>query len=231
MTHEMEGNPRRRPLLLDMFCGAGGGAVGYHRAGFDVVGVDNVFQPRYPFPFVQGDALRPPFNLSDFDAIHASPPCQKFSTLAALHKDRNRVDLIPQARDLLNKSGLPWVIENVPGAPLRFATMLCASSFGLGTFCADGKFHQLRRHRIFESSFLIMSPPCNHVGRPIGVYGHGGGDASRGHRKGLNGFTGKASERREAMGIDWMIRSELSQAIPPAYCEFIGKQLLRHLEK
>jgi DNA (cytosine-5)-methyltransferase 1 len=202
-----------RPKLLDLFCGAGGCSMGYHRAGFDVVGVDIKPQPHYPFEFIHADALATLKQLSDrFDAIHASPPCQAYSTLQAMHKGIERAD---------------WVIENVVGAPLRFAARLCGSSFGLGATVRTGKFHQLRRHRLFESNFLMMSPPCQHKGRPVGVYGHGGGNANRSTKKGVNGFTGSSSERREAMGIDWMTRGELSQAIPPAYTEYIGQQLLR----
>jgi DNA (cytosine-5)-methyltransferase 1 len=223
--------------------------MGYHRAGFDVVGVDIKPQPRYPFSFVQMDALDAMRRLNradwyiecaaddrvwfgrDFAAIHASPPCQKFSTLSAMHKGRSYPDILPQTRELIRDSGLPWVIENVVLAKLDTATILCGSMFGLGANCADGRYHQLRRHRAFESSVFIMVQPCSHVGRPVGVYGNGGGNASRGHRAGVNGFTGKASERRDAMGIDWMTRGELSQAIPPAYTEFIGKQLLNLIGK
>jgi DNA (cytosine-5)-methyltransferase 1 len=219
-----------RPKLLDLFCGAGGCAVGYHRAGFDVVGVDHKPQPRYPFPFVQADALRPPFDLRAFDAVHASPPCQAYSTLKSIKRftRTQHPNLIQPVRRLLVESGKPYVIENVPGSCLGFSAMLCGSMFGLGAYC-DGKFHQLRRHRLFETTFLVLVPECKHVGRPVGVYGNGGAHRRIKDRPGINGFTGNAAERRSAMGIDWMSRYELSQAIPPAYTEYIGRQLLAAL--
>jgi len=219
-----------RPVVLDLCCRAGGASVGYYRAGFDVVGVDIEPQQNYPFEFHRDDALRWldwPYLFKDFDLIHASPPCQKYSTLAALHKQKVRADLVPAFRRALIATGKPWIMENVPTAKLDTATILCGSMFGLGAWCADGSWHQLRRHRAFESPFMFFVQPCSHAGRPVGVYGNGGGNASRGHRKGVNGFTGKASERREAMGIDWMSCAELSEAIPPAYTEFLGDEVLK----
>jgi DNA (cytosine-5)-methyltransferase 1 len=229
-----------RPLLLDLFCGAGGAAVGYHRAGFDVVGVDILPQPRYPFPFIQGDALNPPVDLSRFDAIHASPPCQAHTALKAMWNSRAHPELIEPTRNLLESSGLPYVIENVPGSPTRALIVLCGTMFRLGTGDAE-----LWRHRRFETSFLPeLVPPCEHYSRRrvVGVYGGHGRDRRRGKprvcrvhghsggsstRDGTQQFT--VAERREAMGIDWMTGAELSQAIPPAYTEFIGRQLLRAL--
>jgi len=229
-----------RPLLLDLFCGAGGAAMGYYRAGFDVVGVDIKPQPHYPFRFVQGDALNPPVDLSRFDAIHASPPCQAHSALKSMWNAREHLDLIEPTRAMLEGSGLPYVIENVPGAPLKHLTVLCGTSFGLGVGDAE-----LRRHRLFETSFCIgLVPPCAHYSRgrvigfygghgrdrrrvkpaTIGVYGHGGGSSKRDGTRQFN-----VAERREAMGIEWMTGAELSQAIPPAYTEFIGRQLLEAL--
>jgi DNA (cytosine-5)-methyltransferase 1 len=239
-----------RPRLLDLFCGAGGAAMGYYRAGFDVVGVDIAPQPHFPFirderpfTFFQREAMSflaglvndtdcaGGWRLSDFDAIHASPPCQAYSSLKFLHERgaHQHVDLVGATRCALAAIGKPWVIENVVNAPLRHPILLCGSMFGLGTLCADGEFHQLRRHRLFESNILMLSQSCRHAGRPIGVYGNGGGNANRGHLKGVNGFCGKMSERRDAMGIDWMTRDELSQAIPPAYTAYIGGQLIRAL--
>jgi DNA (cytosine-5)-methyltransferase 1 len=215
----------RRPRCLDLFCGAGGAAMGLHLAGFDVVGVDHEPQPRYPFEFHQADAMT--FPLDGFDFIWASPPCQHASTLRHMHKDRDYPALIGGTRDRLRGAGVPWVIENVMGSEMRRGSVvLCGSMFRLGAVCADGEFHQLRRHRVFETSVLLIAPSCHHVGRPVGVYGNGGGNASRAWRSGVNGFTGKASERREAMGIDWMNRYELSQAIPPAYSRWIGEQMM-----
>lgn len=220
-----------RPRLLDLFCGAGGAGVGYHRAGFDVTGVDLAPQPRYPFPIFTADALD--FlakHGQEYDAIHASPPCQAHSSLRALHPDREYPDLVAATRDALLAIGRPWVIENVVGAPMAQSVTLCGSMFNLGAVCRDGAFHQLRRHRLFESSVLLLSPSCAHRGRPVGVYGNGGGNEGRAHLPGVNGYTGSASERREAMGIDWMRRDELSQAIPPAYTEYLGRQLLIAIE-
>jgi DNA (cytosine-5)-methyltransferase 1 len=216
--------PRERPRLLDLFCGAGGCSVGYERAGFDVVGVDIKPQPRYPFEFHQADVLEylaRPFWWFRFDAIHASPPCQAHSTLGSLWKDREHPDLVAPVRERLKASGLPYVIENVVGAPLDNPVMLCGSTFGLG---ANGR--QLRRHRLFESNVAIMAFPCQHVGQPVGVYGHGGGGSM------TRGYKGTGDEYREAMGMHWagLTKAEIAQAIPPAYTEHIGGYLLAALE-
>lgn len=216
---------RKRPLLLDLFAGQGGAAVGYHRAGFDVIGVDIVKQPRYPFPMVVADALQPPFDLAMFDAIHASPPCQAYSDLAAF-AGKKHAKLIDPVRAMLRSSGRPYVIENVEGAPLDTCIVLCGSMFGLGAECNDGKRHQLRRHRLFECSFFFLVQPCSHVGKPVGVYGNGGGNKDRVEAGLVNGMTGTSQERKDAMGINWMTRCGLSQAIPPAYTEFVGKRLM-----
>jgi DNA (cytosine-5)-methyltransferase 1 len=207
-----------RPRLLDLFCGAGGAAMGYYRAGFDVVGVDNRPQPRYPFEFHQGDALTWP--MGGFDAIHASPPCQAYSAMRTNWNARNdHPDLLPPTRVLLDISGLPWVIENVPGAPMDPLVLMCGSAFGLGI-----PGYQLRRHRWFEvSGFWPMSLPCQHSGPVIGIYGDHGRDHRR--KEGYGRYFTLA-ERQEALGIDWMARDELDQAIPPAYTEHIGRQLL-----
>jgi DNA (cytosine-5)-methyltransferase 1 len=333
-----------RPLLLDLFCGAGGAAMGYHRAGFDVVGIDRSPQKRYPFPFIEGGALQllealiegdsidteygATYYLADFSAIHASPPCQAYTSLRHIAK-RNHPDLIDPTRELLIKTGLPWIIENVPGAPINAMLMLCGTMFGLRTNCGA----ELQRHRYFETNWWFeLAPECQHgqsgvngvygehqrdrrrtitvagdcprnmhadnqimeaKRRVIGIYGNtpenpatGGGhtkskrnstitvtgdhprDASAelknrkarsitvtGHtatgntpskeRRRTISVTGSTAQQntvhnlvretftvqdaRDAMGIDWMIMKELSQAIPPAYTEYIGRSLLNHI--
>jgi DNA (cytosine-5)-methyltransferase 1 len=208
-----------RPKLLDLFCGAGGCAMGYHRAGFDIVGVDIKPQPRYPFPMVVADALQPPFNLRDFDVINASPPCQAYSRSRNNGTNKFAPRLIDETRRILHDSGKPFVIENVEGCPLHFPVIICGSMFGLG---ASG--YDLPRHRLFECSHLLLAPPCSHRrGKTIGVYGNG----TNSYHRNKMGRCLKESEKREAMGIDWMTRKELNQAIPPAYTEYIGKQLIR----
>jgi DNA (cytosine-5)-methyltransferase 1 len=222
-----------RPRLLDLFCGAGGAAVGYHRAGFDVTGVDINPQPRYPFTFIQADAMTYP--LDGWDAIHASPPCQAYSRTQRFHNTRkDHPDLLPPTRDRLAASGILWIIENVEGAPLLPLVRLCGTSFGLGI-----PGYQLWRHRWFEiSGVWMLSPPCehrsqvmNHMNRrmpAIGIHGDHGGDKRRTDGYGRY-FT--LDERKQAMGIDWMARDELDQAIPPAYAEYIGGELLEHLKE
>jgi DNA (cytosine-5)-methyltransferase 1 len=201
-----------RPRLLDLFAGAGGCSAGYHRAGFEVVGVDINPQPNFPFEFVQADALE--FQLGEFDAVHASPPCQFASDLR--HRTgKDYPDLVTPTRIVLKASGLPYVIENVSARVLENPVMLCGSMFGLG---ANGR--QLRRHRYFECNFPVMVPSCQHNGEPVGVYGTGGGGQM------TRGYKGTPDEYREAMGIDWASRAEIAQAIPPVYCEHIGGYLL-----
>ncbi len=233
-----------RPRLLDLFAGAGGAAMGYYRAGFDVVGVDNRPMPRYPFHFIQADAFdvlyalthgdcwpdqcNPPhdWHLEDFDAIHASPPCQGY-----IQRNKNLVTrhpkLIEPVREVLLSLGMPYVIENVEGAPLIDPTMLCGTMFGL----------PLRRHRLFESPGIcpiLFGPRCRHWGTVAsGDFAAVYGFAGKGHRHGPGIRDPKAAAGplwSEAMGIDWMNRAELSQAIPPAYTEFIGKQLMAYLK-
>jgi len=212
--------------------------MGYHRAGFDVVGVDIKPQPRYPFDFVNYEALAfAQAHGHEFDAIHASPPCQAHTSLKTMHNARRHEDLIPDTRALLVRIGKPWVIENVIGAPLGYSIMLCGTMFNLG--CDDA---ELRRHRVFESSLLLFGMSCRHGQRPaclgvygghlrnrqrvrtIGVYGEGVRDSVRKMDKGRPDFN--VDQGRLAMGIDWMTIAELCQAIPPAYTEFIGKQLI-----
>jgi DNA (cytosine-5)-methyltransferase 1 len=217
-----------RPRLLDLFYGAGGAAMGYHRAGFEVVGVDNRPQPRYPFEFIQADAMEMMTEsgfLVRFDAIHASPPCQAYSAMRTTWNARkDHPDLLPATQDRLAASGLPCVIENVPGAPMPPLMLMCGSAFRLGI-----PGYQLRRHRWFQPfGFWVMSLACQHSGPVIGIYGDHGRDR---RRKEGHGRYFTLDERKQAMGIDWMARDELDQAIPPAYTRFIGEQLLEHLRE
>lgn len=233
-----------RPRLLDLFCGAGGAGMGYYRAGFDVVGVDIAPQKHYPFEFHQADALEYLAEHGrEFDVIHASPPCQAFSTMTqGRWKDRPHPKLIHPVRVRMIMAGKPFVIENVEGArrELINPVLLCGSMFGLQT----EQGNQLLRHRYFElSTGYIWTSPCKHErSSAIGVYG---GGQNPGRKKaaviGVYGHTGGSSSRagtaqfgidarRQAMGIDWMTNDELSESIPPAYTEFIGRHLLTYLE-
>ena len=205
--------------LLDLYSKAGGAAMGYYRAGFEVVGVDIKKQKRFPFTFIQADALEVLEDkafLDSFDVIHASPPCQTHSATKHLRnaqgKTTTKIDLIPQTRAALIASGKPYVIENVPGAPLINPIQMCGSSFGLTA----------RRHRLFESNYELTGSICDHKtqGKPVGIYGSMRDEIPGG------GHTAKTIEQaRDAMGIDWMIWGELVEAIPPAYTFEIGKQL------
>lgn len=221
-------------VILDLFCGAGGAAMGYNRAGFDVVGVDLVEQPDYPFEFYRMDALYALWcelvntgghaSRSRFSLVHASPPCQHASSLKALHPGRQYPALIDPVRDLLRRTGLPYVIENVVGAALVEPVKVCGSAFGL----------RVRRHRLFECSLPIEGTTCDHKGQGeiVGVYG-----ASDGQRRCFKPDTRNPSwkrgprqvttaEAREVMEMPWVsTRRGLTEAIPPAYTEFIGRQL------
>ena len=213
-----------KPRLLDLFCGAGGAAMGYARAGFEVVGVDIKPQPHYPFEFVHDDALTwldDPWLREKFNAIHASPPCQAF-TFAKVFQGNEHPDLLTPTRELLEQTGLPWVIENVPGAPMRKDLILCGTQFGLE---ADG--FEVRRHRWFEFSDPQMAPlvpPCWHRLPPI----YGSGHSQDKPHKTKYGFCGAATCKK-AMDVEWMNRGEQQEAIPPAYTELIGHQLLQHI--
>ncbi|WP_082581200.1 DNA cytosine methyltransferase [Leifsonia sp. Root227] len=224
-----------KPRLLDLFCCAGGAGTGYARAGFDVVGVDIDPQPRYPFEFHQADALK---YLRDhgheFDAIHASPPCQVYSKTAHLH-DNEHPDLLAPTRVELEATGLPYVIENVEGAPLIAPLTLCGSEFGLMAPDVDGLPLALRRHRLFESNVWLMGAGgCEHDPniQVAGSYtaGRHRTPVHRDNPNRLGGYTPALSVRAALLGIDWkMNEHELAQAIPPAYTEFIGGQLIRSL--
>lgn len=201
--------------LLDLFCGAGGAAMGYHLAGFtEIKGVDHMPMPHYPFDFIQADALDYLVEHGqEYDVIHASPPCQGYSRMRHLPwlKDRKYDLLIEPIRELLINTGKIWVIENVSDSPLNGAE-LCGMALGL----------PLIRHRRFESSQLLLFPPC--PGHPVLVKG----------RKNMRiygqkaGVMGTLDDPRKVFGIDWMTNRELRQAIPPAYTEYIGKQLLNN---
>ncbi len=213
--------------LLDLFCGAGGCGVGYHRAGFDVVGVDIAPQPRYPFEFHQGDALEYlAAHGKEFDAIHASPPCQAYSVTASMPnvKADNYPKLIEPVRDALMATGKPWIIENVIGAPLQYPVMLCGLMFGLKVY----------RHRLFETSFFMLQPPhemhskdsVTNSYRAYSSFGNGATHIS------MAGHNFKRVDAVAALNGDceWMTREELAEAIPPAYTEWIGKQLIERME-
>ena len=221
---------------LDLFCCQGGATRGLQLAGFHVTGVDIEPQPRYcGDDFVHADALRPKVDLSQFDFIWASPPCQAHTTLRDMWNSKDHQDLIPQTRELLVRSGRPWVMENVPGStlggdfPMFF---LCGSMFGLGVEFEDG-FHQLRRHRWFESSLRPLIPPCNHRGATIGVYGDHVRDRRRRNGDSDRGIDFPNSNYldlgRKAMGMPWADWHGISQAIPPAYSEFIGNHVMQIL--
>ena len=216
-----------RPRILDLFCGAGGAGMGYHLAGFDVIGVDINPQPNYPFEFVREDAIDALIQLArtqryagrKFDAVHASPPCQDHSKLSSLAGKHGTGHLLPDTRDLLSQTGLPWVIENVAGADMRADFKLCGCMFGLPG---------LRRERWFETSWhgFDLRSPCSHSDQTVTVAGHPGGSSRRDGRRGF----GNTDAWKRAMGIDWMTAKELAQAIPPAYTAFIGDQLMQAIE-
>jgi len=250
-----------KPRLLDLYCCEGGASTGYHRAGFDVYGVDlfrhrgpdgklrGYRQQRYPFASHKGNVLdvmarllagelieftHPDGSieslcLSDFVAIAASPPCQLYSITANAHHNTDHPDLVATTRDLLVASGLPYVIENVPGAPLLAPVMLCGSMFHMRATDTDGLEVWLKRHRLFESNVFLYPPGlCRHPKDILcaGVYGNGAPSRDAAKAR-AGGYTPPSQGVRNAlMGIDWMSRNGLSQSIPPAYAEFVGAQLL-----
>lgn len=222
-----------RPRLLDAFCCAGGATKGYQRAGFHVTGIDVAPQPNYcGDAFIQGDALEYLADvafMAQFAAVHASPPCQDHSMLKNSAGVHGTGWLLDATLGLLRASGIPWVVENVVGSGLlhqadlfgEHGVMLCGATFGLGASGLD-----LNRHRLFQSNATLVNSPCSHrPGETLGVYGHG---TNKWHREKL-GRNLTVAEMREAMGVDWTTREELSQAIPPAYTEHLGAQLLSHL--
>ena len=207
------------PRLLDLFCGAGGAAMGYHRAGFDVTGVDLEPQPDYPFTFVRGDAMT--FPLAGFDAIHASPPCIRWTVLPLTREQREKhPDLLTPIRERLIASGVPYVIENIwKRAPLRGPVLYCGAAMNLKVIV----------HRGFESNCLLLSPGC--ACPPDATTKHGfvnrrpRGPLANGRKSPRRG----ESQWREAAGLDHLIGQAARNAIPPAYTEHIGTQLLQHL--
>lgn len=212
--------------LLDTYCKAGGAGAGYARAGFEVVGVDIEPQPHFPYEFVQGDAIEHILaHGHEFDAIHASPPCQRYSNMT--HRGNGQashLDLVASTREALIATGVPYVIENVVGAPLLHPVTLCGSSFGL----------RVRRHRLFESNVLLSALPCAHAwqneSKIFDIYQH-----YRWYKSGIVHVSGDPSMKgghwREAMGIGWMTNKELAQAVPPAYTEYIGKQVYEYITR
>lgn len=218
--------------------------MGYYRAGFEMVGVDIASQPRYPFEFVQADALivlvdgglaTPDgrlFYVSDFDAIHASPPCQFATAYKRTHNVKPSENLIPQTRELLEEMGLPYVIENVEYARewMRDPVLICGTMF-------DPPM-EIQRHRLFETNWPLEPPqwPCRHKLNGRDRYPGGRSKSRTGSSRGkvratieIGSWDIPLAKQREAMGIDWMELEELSEAIPPAYTEFIGHQLMQHV--
>lgn len=207
--------------LLDLFCGAGGAAMGYHRAGFEVVGVDIKLQPHYPFDFHRADALEYCADHGqEFDVIHASPPCQRYSTATAVTGSQNKhPDLLPITRATLIRTGKPWVIENVMGAPFQHYCLLCGTMFDLKVY----------RHRGFETSWYMFQPNHPKHREIIPMRGWGVSDTGWCGCSGNQKVAGQFKSASLAMKINWMIWKELTQAVPPAYTEFIGKHLMEIL--
>lgn len=210
-----------KPRLLDLYCCAGGCSAGYVRAGFDVVGVDIEPQPKYPFEFHQGDAIQ--FLVEhghEFDAVHASPPCQEYSQSTKTWKAEGRTysDLVALTREALQRCGKPYVIENVPGAPLVEATLLCGTMFGLSIY----------RHRLFETSFSLEQP--EHKPHLVPQAKMGRLPKANEYMQVVGHFSGVPLAKK-VMELPWMGQRELAQAIPPAYTEYVGKVLLENLNR
>ncbi|HEY9371506.1 DNA cytosine methyltransferase [Streptomyces sp.] len=209
-----------RPRLLDLFCGAGGAAMGYHRAGFDVVGVDIEPQLNYPFEFIRADALEYiEEHGHEFDAVHASPPCQFYSAMTSAWPGlaAQYPDLVAPVRVALEQAGVPYVIENVPGSPLLDPYVLCGFMFEL----------ELYRHRLFETSFELWMP----LHLPHRIPASRAGHYVPGTVMSVAGHVAPVAHARKIMGIDWTTRDELAEAIPPAYTQFVGAQLLDALRR
>ena len=224
------------PVLLDLFCCAGGAGKGYHDAGFQVIGVDIDPQPRYPYEFFQCDAIEFAREFGSlFDVVHASPPCQTFSRTKTLH-DNEHPDLVEDTRLALQASGRPYVIENVVGAPLLDPIKLSGQHFNMTTEDVDGVPLKLVRHRLFESNIDLAAPDEFHANRDIqtaSIYGAGGGWTPK-HRDNPDrrgGYIPHTDVVKRLLGIDWMNKHELSQSIPPTFTEFIGRQLLAHVSE
>lgn len=210
----------RKLRAIDLFCGAGGASMGLHRAGFEVLGVDINPMPRYPFLFLKADAMCARIDeLGWFDLVWASPPCQQFSQLATREDLSHYPDLIEPVRAKLIAAGVPYVIENVPGAPIRKDLMLCGAMFGLRSY----------RHRHFECSFPITQP--EHHKHLVRVNRRGENRKEHWANGGFLTITGDVGTYcgPEAMGIDWMSGDEMSEAIPPAYAEYIGRAAIEHI--
>lgn len=229
-----------RPNVLDLCCAAGGVSVGLEQAGFNVVGVDIEYQPHYPmrFEFYQEDITRisAGWVRRNFDFVWASPPCQAFTALRSMQGDKEYINLIPDARRLIERAGLPAVIENVVGAPLRDPIMLRGTMFDLGCEYMGQRF-QLTRERIFETHGWTMPvPPVDRFSPELPVIGVYGGHARNRSEKwggrGTKDFEGDSQRRlaSEAMGIKWMSLADMSQAIPPAYSKWIGESFLEWRE-
>lgn len=209
-----------RPKLLDLYCKAGGCSMGYFRAGFEVTGVDIEKQPKYPFRFIQSDAIEYLMKHGHlYDVIHASPVCKRYSSITqTAGTAEQHPDQIAELREVLLKTGKFYVIENVPGSPLVNPLMLCGTMFGLNVI----------RHRLFETEPVIWFPPtaCQHWKK---VVKHGRKPDRKKHYAAVTGHFSDVAFAGEAMGIDWMGQNELSQAIPPAYTQFIGKIIIQQI--
>lgn len=209
-----------RPVLYDLGCGAGGIATGYDTAGWRVIGFDIAPQPRYPFEFHQADALA--VDLSGADALHASMPCERWALASRYTSGARWPDLITPLRPRLNGSGKPWVMENVPGAPVRPDVALCGCFFGL-----EVPGGQLLRERWFECSFPVVAelPEHDHHAPAISIAGHG----TPAWQRRITGHV-PVAVWRQVMGVGWTTRAELAQAVPPAYGLFMGTLLMQQLK-